>query len=195
MTNTYANANTNAMGSFSLAKVLSGITAAEVPAGTTFTVVGSWSVGEARFSRTFNLDAAGAIVTGPQLPVGTVVTFSEVNVPQISGYTFEGVTFAPATVTIADGSVVAVTVTNTYKKVTVTQVTEEETKKVDETTATESTKEATKEATATAAAAKKATGQTLSATGAPVLGLAAGALTLLVGGALLIARRRIASQL
>ena len=103
----------NADGTFSLRKVLSGVEAAVFPVGTTFPVTAKWDGGE----ETFNLPVDGSVVAGPrELPVGTKVTFTEVKVPDVEGYTFKGVAFSPQTLTIEDGKNLQVTATNTYEK-------------------------------------------------------------------------------
>ena len=115
-TNTYSK-QVAKVGGFSLKKVVSGVDAADVPAGTVFSVTASWSQDGVVKSQVFQLDGKGTVVEGPQdLPVGTVVSFSEVKAPEIAGYTFSGVEFSPKSVTVADGGDAAVTATNTYSK-------------------------------------------------------------------------------
>ncbi|KQZ85479.1 hypothetical protein ASD56_03880 [Microbacterium sp. Root166] len=113
-TNTYAPEPVET-GGFSLQKALSGVTAADFPDGTVFEVTASWSVGGVPASQVFQLPATGGVVNGPtDLPVGTVVTFSEVTAPEAEGFDFVGVAFSPSSVTIGADTVTAVTATNTY---------------------------------------------------------------------------------
>lgn len=105
------------VGGFSVGKVLSGVDASVFPEGTVFSVTASWSQDGAAKSEVLELKPDGTVVEGPQdLPVGTVVTFSEADAPQVGGYTFTGVSFSPKSVTIADGVDAKVTATNTYEK-------------------------------------------------------------------------------
>jgi hypothetical protein len=53
-----------------------------------------------------------AVMVGPTQAVRT----TEVNVPQLDGYTFTGVEFAPETLTVQGGETVQVAAVNTYKQ-------------------------------------------------------------------------------
>lgn len=101
------------MSSFKLKKELVGISA-EAFEGRGFTVEMSWQDASGEYSEQVTLPADGQEVLGPELPVGTEVTFTELVAPPVSGYDWEGVSWSPETVTIAEGMNVLVTVTNTY---------------------------------------------------------------------------------
>lgn len=105
-------------GGFDLSKTLKGVTAKDFPTGTVFTVTATWEIDGTEIVREYALPADGSTVAGPRdLPVGTKVTFSEVNVPQLDGYTFTGVEFAPETLTVqGGGETVQVAAVNTYKQ-------------------------------------------------------------------------------
>ena len=82
-----------------------------------FTVKATWTIDGKETVKEYELPADGTVVNGPQdLPVGTKVTFNEVKVPNLDGYTFTGVEFSPKTVTVNAGETVHVSATNTYKK-------------------------------------------------------------------------------
>ena len=116
ITNTYA-AVLPEVGGFDLSKTLSGVDAKDVPSGTVFTVMASWQLGGVESVREFALPGDGSIVAGPRdLPAGTEVSFDEIRVPTLDGYTFSGVEFAPATLTVTAGEVAQVTAENTYRK-------------------------------------------------------------------------------
>ncbi|KRC32966.1 DUF5979 domain-containing protein [Oerskovia sp. Root22] len=101
-------------GGFSLRKVVEGAASGAVPAGTEFTVTYSYELDGVPTSGTSTVLADGTLVDGPQnLPVGTVVTFGEVDLPELSGVVWGAPAFSPATVTVADGTSAVVTVTNT----------------------------------------------------------------------------------
>lgn len=103
-------------GSFSVRKALSGVDASAFPPGTVFSVTGSWTQDGATETQVFELSPDGTVVAGPQdLPVGTVVSFSEATAPEVDGYAFTGVTFSPEKVTVAKGGNAVVTATNTYE--------------------------------------------------------------------------------
>lgn len=95
------------------AKVLNGPSVSDFPADTTFSVTASWDGG----SRVLELPVNGTAVQGPELPVGTVVTFTEATPPTVDGYTFEGVVFSPSSITIEDEKNPIIEATNTYTKV------------------------------------------------------------------------------
>lgn len=111
LTNT---ASTAPAGGFSLAKTVVGETAGQVPADTAFTVTYSYDLDGTPTTGTATVTADGTVVDGPQnLPVGTVVTFDEIDLPSIDGVVWGAPVFSPATVTVADGRNTAVTLTNT----------------------------------------------------------------------------------
>ncbi|MDF2847313.1 MAG: choice-of-anchor family protein, partial [Oerskovia sp.] len=111
LTNT---ADAEPAGGFSLTKVVGGSGASVVPAGTEFTVAYSYELDGAPVSGTSTVAADGTVVDGPQnLPVGTVVTFSEIDLPAVAGVVWGTPVFSPAQVTVTDGENAAVTLTNT----------------------------------------------------------------------------------
>ncbi|GAA3228201.1 DUF5979 domain-containing protein [Oerskovia jenensis] len=111
LTNT---ASTAPAGGFSLAKTVVGETAGQVPGDTAFTVTYSYDLAGTPTTGTATVTADGTVVDGPQnLPVGTVVTFDEIDLPSIDGVVWGTPVFSPATVTVADGENTAVTLTNT----------------------------------------------------------------------------------
>ncbi len=118
VTNTYGEVATpETFGGFDLAKVLKGVTADDLPKGTVFTVVAKWTVDGEEFSEEFALPADGTVVEGPKdLPIGTVVSFEEVKIPTVKGYTFKGVEFSANDIEITDGETLVVSATNTYQK-------------------------------------------------------------------------------
>jgi len=74
------------VGGFSLQKVITGEPAGVVPAGTEFTVAFSYELDGVPATGTATVLADGTVANGPQnLPVGTVVTFGEVDLPALSG--------------------------------------------------------------------------------------------------------------
>ncbi|MCI1220284.1 MAG: DUF5979 domain-containing protein, partial [Bifidobacterium sp.] len=113
---TATNSYTRQVGGFSLRKVFDGVDASAFASGTKFSVSASWKDASGKdVSRAFDLAADGSTVQGPQdLPVGTVVTFSEGKAVAPDGYVFSGVAFSPKQVTVADGQDVLVTATNSY---------------------------------------------------------------------------------
>lgn len=115
VTNTYA-AHQADQGGFDLVKNLKGVTAKDFPSDTVFTVTAKWTVNGVETAQEYTLPANGTAAAGPRdLPAGTKVTFSEVNVPNLDGYTFTGVKFTPETLTIARSAVATVTAENTYR--------------------------------------------------------------------------------
>ncbi|MGX1739493.1 DUF5979 domain-containing protein, partial [Corynebacterium flavescens] len=113
-TNTYTKKESS-VGGFSLEKKLVGVEAADVPADAVFRITAKWTIDGVEKSKDFDLKADGTVVDGPQdLPVGTVVTFSEPTAPEIADYTFDNVAFSPEKVTIDKDKKAAVTATNTY---------------------------------------------------------------------------------
>ncbi|RNE48047.1 hypothetical protein C5L39_10525, partial [Corynebacterium alimapuense] len=109
LTNTYS----KDVGTFSLNKVVEGVSADLIPDGETFNVTATWTDGSEDFTLTAGAEAA---VSTNSLPVGTVVTFSETSQPAIEGYSFGGGVFSPESVTIVKDETTAVTLTNTYEK-------------------------------------------------------------------------------
>ncbi len=106
-------------GGFSLSKQISGDAADAVPTGTVFTV--RWSAilpdgveYSGATSGTVTVGADGSVVEGPDdLPAGTAVSFVETDLPEIAGVVCGTPVFDPASVTVADGEIAAVTLTNT----------------------------------------------------------------------------------
>ena len=120
VTNTYeknAEEEGAEVGGFDLTKALKGVNAKDFPKDTVFTVKARWTIDGKETVKEYELPADGTVVNGPQdLPVGTKVTFNEVKVPNLDGYSFTGVEFSPKTVTVKAGETVHVSATNTYKK-------------------------------------------------------------------------------
>lgn len=104
------------LGTFTLRKAVAGLPVDHTfPEGTTFAVGAAWTLDGEEFSQVFDLPADGTVVDGPQLPLGTEVTFSEQDPPEIPGFEWTGASFDPAQVVIGSGDAVAVTVTNSYR--------------------------------------------------------------------------------
>ncbi len=118
VTNTYAAQQQKVqLGGFDLAKTLKGVNASDFPSGTVFTVTATWTIDGTKTVREYALPVDGTVVAGPRdLPVGTKVTFSEINVPKLEGYTFKGVEFSPETITIEAGKTEQVEAVNTYEE-------------------------------------------------------------------------------
>ncbi|MBM7831608.1 choice-of-anchor A domain-containing protein [Agromyces cerinus] len=110
-------ANTNApsaVGGFSVAKALGGEASALVPGDTEYTVQYRYLLDGESVTGALTVRADGVVVDGPQgLPIGTVVEFTEIDLPEIDGVEWGAPVFSPETVTIADGASTLVTVTNT----------------------------------------------------------------------------------
>src|SRR5699024_6466354 len=103
------------VGGFDLVKVLDGVDAGDFPGDTVFTVVASWEVDGEAIEEAFALPVDGSVVAGPQdLPVGTVVSFDVIDVPDLDGFTFTGAEFSSESLEMSAGESQAVTVTNTY---------------------------------------------------------------------------------
>ncbi|MFD6164241.1 DUF5979 domain-containing protein [Oerskovia sp. NPDC060287] len=101
-------------GGFSVRKVVEGSASGAVPAGTELTVAYSYELDGVATSGTATVLADGTLVDGPQnLPVGTVVTFGEIDLPSIDGVVWGAPAFSPASVTVEGGTSAVVTVTNT----------------------------------------------------------------------------------
>lgn len=111
---TLTNEATLRVGSFSVAKALTGTGAHLVPADATFDVEYAYPAGAGypAGSGTLVVGADGVAVTSPEVPAGAVVTLTEVTPGAISGATWGTPTFAPTTVTIGADETVAVTLTN-----------------------------------------------------------------------------------
>src|SRR5690625_6285941 len=95
VTNTYVGDDPAVeVGGIDLVKVLDGVEAGDFPGDTVFTVVASWEIDGEVVEEVFALPVDGSVVAGPQdLPVGTVVSFDEIDVPDLDGYTFTGAAF------------------------------------------------------------------------------------------------------
>ncbi|ARU51142.1 hypothetical protein CBR64_06195 [Cellulosimicrobium cellulans] len=102
------------VGGFSVAKEVTGDRADLVPAGTEFTVAYSYELDGTLVGGYLQVPADGTVVAGPQnLPVGTVVTFTEADLPEVPGVAWGVPTFSPPTVVVGDGQNTLVTATNT----------------------------------------------------------------------------------
>lgn len=106
-------------GYFSAVKVLEGTGAALVPATDTFTIRYEYDAGigfEAGQGE-LAVSADGTVATSDPLPYGAVLRLSEVEPSPVVGATWGEIgEFSPETVTIGDGTTVAVTVTNTITR-------------------------------------------------------------------------------
>ncbi|MGW6264190.1 DUF5979 domain-containing protein [Cellulosimicrobium funkei] len=111
------------VGGFSVAKTVTGDLAGSVPPGTEFSV--AWSAAlpagfthDGPLAGTLTVRADGTAVDGPQdLPVGTVVTFTETDLPEVGDVVWGAPVFSPASVTVGDGEDMLVTLTNTTQDV------------------------------------------------------------------------------
>jgi len=111
---TVTNEAVQQVGGFSLAKAVVGEASGLVPGDTEFTVEYSYELDGTPVTGTTTVLADGTPVDGPQnLPVGTVVTFTEVSLPTIGSVVWGAPVFSPETVTVEDGQNVEVTLTNT----------------------------------------------------------------------------------
>ncbi|MDF9877910.1 DUF5979 domain-containing protein [Cellulosimicrobium cellulans] len=117
------NTATARTGGFSVAKAVEGGLAGSVPPGTPFEV--EWSATlpagftyDGPLTGTLTVLADGTVVDGPQdLPVGTVVVFTEINLPEVDGVVWGAPTFSPEAVTVGDEENTLVTLTNTTQDV------------------------------------------------------------------------------
>ena len=118
-------------GSFEVTKRLdaTGDVRARIPAGTMFTVRATYEKDGAAQTETIQVPLDGSAAGNESLPAGTVVTLTEINLPEIPGVTFGEPRFSAtndndenveisadgrtATVTIIESDNVAVTLTNT----------------------------------------------------------------------------------
>lgn len=112
---TLTNEATLRTGAFSVAKILDGPAVDRVPADATFTVAYSYPAGPGyeAGSGTLQLPADGTVVRSEQLPVGAVLTLTEVDPAPVDGLTWETAVFSQDTVTIGADQVVAIELTNT----------------------------------------------------------------------------------
>ncbi|PZR55340.1 hypothetical protein DNL40_02935 [Xylanimonas oleitrophica] len=112
-----------APGTFSVEKALTGGAAGEVPDGTTFTVRYTYTGADGETVEAEQTLTVGEPWTSAELPAGTVVTLTEVDLPDVPGITWgepafsgTGVTVDPATgqatLTVGAGAVVEVVLTN-----------------------------------------------------------------------------------
>ncbi|MGM7422091.1 DUF5979 domain-containing protein [Cellulosimicrobium sp. CpK407] len=116
---TVTNTADTVLGTFTVAKALTGAAAGAVPEDTAFTVTWSATVPDGvafdgPTSGTLTVLADGTVVDGPELPYGSAVTLAEPTFPAVPGIAWGTPSFDPATVVVgAAGAPVAVTVTNT----------------------------------------------------------------------------------
>ncbi|MGR4009096.1 collagen-binding domain-containing protein [Leucobacter sp. 1207-22] len=171
-------------GGFTLQKELVGVSQRQLPKGLGFTVVASWVTDGVPHMREFTVPADGTIVSGAQnLRSGTVVTFSEIRVPTIEGFTFDHASFTAERLVVGADTTTAVRVTNTY--------TPEPEKPVTPVDPTEPTKPT---APTTPTKPTKPTGPTQPALpntgGGDSIAVVIAASVLLLGGAAVLIRRR-----
>src|SRR5690606_4793528 len=101
-------------GGFSVAKSVEGEASGLVPDDAQFTVEYSYELDGTTVTGSLTVLADGTPVDGPQnLPVGTVVTFTEVQLPEVEGVVWGAPSFSPSSVTVGDGENALVTLTNT----------------------------------------------------------------------------------
>ncbi|GAA5036565.1 DUF5979 domain-containing protein [Microbacterium fluvii] len=102
------------LGTFSMRKALVGIDDDELPDGTTFTVNYTATEPDGTvYSSSLELPAGGTTVdAGVDFPIGTEVTFAEIEPISVPGYTWTDVEITPSPITIGDEPQL-VTVTNT----------------------------------------------------------------------------------
>jgi choice-of-anchor A domain-containing protein len=120
---TVTNTATSQVGGFTVVKIVDGDAAGRVPGGTAFTV--SWTaeipdgvVYEGETAGEGVILADGTVYAGPvDLPVGTVVTFTEVAPPVIDGVVWGAPSISPAELTVGQGQPAIVQVTNTASTV------------------------------------------------------------------------------
>lgn len=108
-------------GAIALQKKLDGSGAADVPASTEFTVNYSYAAGDGfdAGKGSITVRADGVVVTSDPLPFGAVVTFEEATPPAVDGITWKESSFDVESVTVGDGTVSQVVLTNTAEKVVV----------------------------------------------------------------------------
>ncbi|SMF14532.1 choice-of-anchor A domain-containing protein, partial [Cellulosimicrobium cellulans J1] len=111
---TVTNAAVQQVGGFSVAKSVEGEASGLVPDDAQFTVEYSYELDGTTVTGSLTVLADGTPVDGPQnLPVGTVVTFTEVQLPEVEGVVWGAPSFSPSSVTVGDGENALVTLTNT----------------------------------------------------------------------------------
>lgn len=111
-------------GSFSLVKAIEGDGAAKVADDTEFTVLWSHPAvnGFPAGAGELKVKADGVVVQSPELPLGAEVSLSEAEPAAVAGAVWRKPTFSEDTFTIGDGTVVAVTLTNTVDLVPPTPI-------------------------------------------------------------------------
>lgn len=120
-------------GEVALSKIVDGTGAADIPAGTTYTVTATWdavesgttyhysvpvvlTAGAAPMTLSYTRQSDGETTTF--IPTGTVVTFAETPPAAVPGATWSSPVFVPgSTVTIAEKVTTAIAVTNTATKI------------------------------------------------------------------------------
>src|SRR5699024_3517615 len=103
------------VGGFDLVKVLDGVDAGDFQVDRVFWGDAAWEVDGEAVVEEFALLLDGSVVAGAQdMPVGTVVSFDEIDVPDLDGFTFTGAEFSSESLEISAGESQEVTVTNTY---------------------------------------------------------------------------------
>lgn len=115
---TLTNEATVARAPFSATKVIEGDGADLVARDTTFTLAYEYPAGDgfAAGSGTLVLPADGAVVTSSPLPVGAVLSLSELAPVTIDGATWETPRLSATSITIGRGEPIRVTVTNTLTR-------------------------------------------------------------------------------
>ena len=106
-------------GAFAMHKRVDGSGASKVPSDAEFTVHYSYPAGEGfeAGEGTMTLKADGTPVQSPALPYGAVVSFDEATPVEVDGAQWKGGSFSADTVTVGDGTVAEVVLTNTYDDV------------------------------------------------------------------------------
>ncbi|WP_169513527.1 choice-of-anchor A family protein [Agromyces italicus] len=99
--------------SFDAVKVITGSGASAVPDDAVFTLQYSYELEGETVTGELLLPADGTAVDGPELPEDTVVTFTEIDLPEVDGIEWGQPVIDPSEITIGDDVVTRITVTNT----------------------------------------------------------------------------------
>lgn len=106
-------------GAFSIRKAVAGTGASLVPADASFTVNYSYPAGSGfeAGEGTLTVKADGTIIQSDPLPYGAVVTFTELTPADLANAKWLGGKFDQETITIGDGTVTQVVLTNNYDEI------------------------------------------------------------------------------